>query len=170
MTDTQGLDHQLLTAVLKPYRENCRYLQSADLIDKPGEVGARGSFGIAESCYIDDTGHFNAVEFNICYNQLSYYLVAKCVSEGLFPAFSTWSLSDYRERQLSDMLIHRFGSRFRRKIDPRSFEGEVVFQEPAILKRPGRPAVMFVETKCSFWDGADGSAEGEGTLAFTRLP
>jgi hypothetical protein len=26
--------------------------------------------GIAESCYIDSTGHFNAVEFQICANQL----------------------------------------------------------------------------------------------------
>ena len=34
-------------------------------------------------CCIDDTGHFNSVEFHICYNQTLYYTVAKSVQERL---------------------------------------------------------------------------------------
>jgi hypothetical protein len=160
----------LLSRVLAPYRDSCRYLRSADLIEHADGVAARGDFGIAESCYIDDTGHFNAVEFNICYNQLSYYLAAKCVRDGLLSAFATWSMDDYWERQLSSMLILRFSSRFRRAINPRSFEGEVVFQEPMISKPRGRPAVMYMGTTCAFRDGDGGAAEGEITVAFTKLP
>ena len=37
-----------------------------------GLISAKGRFSIPDSCYIDDTGHFNAVEFNICFNQLAY--------------------------------------------------------------------------------------------------
>jgi hypothetical protein len=166
----QGLDEQLLRQVLKPYRDDCRYLKSAQLIGETGEVAARGRFEMTESCYIDDTGHFNAVEFNICYNQLGYYLIAKCVEDGLFPAFAAWTMADFWERQLSDVLIHTFSSRFRRMIDSRSFEGDVVFREPVISRRPGRPDVMFMETVCSFRDDGGGSAEGEVNLAFTRLP
>jgi hypothetical protein len=171
VTVTHGLDEQqLLTQVLEPYRDSCRYLRSAQLIENTDGVGARGYFGIAESCYIDDTGHFNAVEFNICYNQLGYYLIAKCVADGLFPQFATWSMADFWERQLSNVLIYRFSSQFRRMINPRSFEGDVVFREPMISKRPGRPAVMYMDTTCAFRDGDGGSAEGEVRLAFTRLP
>ena len=167
---TQGLDTQLLAQVLKPYRDNCRYLKSAQVIAENGEATARGRFAIDESCYIDDTGHFNAVEFNICYNQLGYYLMAKCVEDNLFPVFATWTMADFWERQLSDMLIYKFSSRFRRLINSRSFEGDLVFREPVLSQRPGRSDVMFMETVCTFRDDDGGSAEGEASIAFTRLP
>ena len=167
---TQRLDTQLLAQVLKPYRDNCRYLKSAQVIAENGEVAARGRFAIGESCYIDDTGHFNAVEFNICYNQLGYYLMAKCVEDSLFPIFETWTVADFQERQLSNMLIYKFSSRFRRMINSRSFEGDLIFREPVVSQRPGRPDVMFMETVCTFRDDDGGSAEGEATIALTRLP
>jgi hypothetical protein len=170
METVQVLNELLLERVLRPYRESCRYLQSVRLSEKKGEVGAWGRFAIAESCYIDDTGHFNAVEFNICYNQLAYYLIAKCVEDSLFPVFSKWSLEDYWERQLPNVLIYRHATKFRRVINPRSFEGGTVFQQPVIRERPDRPDVMFVDTTCTFHDDDGGSAEGEVTLALTRLP
>ena len=46
-------------------------------------IVGKGRFSIPESCYIDDTGHFNAVEFNICYNQLAYVLFAGVIDAGL---------------------------------------------------------------------------------------
>src|SRR5882724_11344285 len=75
----------LVADILKPYRPHARYLRSAQIThfrDKAAEgiaankglVTAAGRFSIPESCYIDDTGHFNAVEFNICYNQLAYVM------------------------------------------------------------------------------------------------
>ncbi|MFE4628383.1 FcoT family thioesterase [Streptomyces mirabilis] len=170
MTGAAEADARLVARVLEPYRENCRYLRGAELVETPDKIAARGRFGISESCYIDDTGHFNAVEFNICYNQLGYYLIAKCVEDELFPQFSEWSMDDFWKRQLSNVLIYKFSSRFKGMIDPRSFEGEVSFREPVISDRPGRPSVMFVETSCSFRDDAGGFAEGEVTLAFTDLP
>ena len=85
---TYETDRELLSLVLRPYKMHCRYLKTADLeaAQDPGPTVA-GNFEIDESCYIDDTGHFNSVEFNICYNQLAYYLIAKSVQEGLLPAF-----------------------------------------------------------------------------------
>ncbi|GHA61376.1 MULTISPECIES: FcoT family thioesterase [Streptomyces] len=169
MTHGPQTDQELLARVLKPYRPNSRYLIEAHVAEKPDMAVAVGRFEIPESCYIDDTGHFNAVEFNICYNQLGYYLIAKCVADGIFPEFSAWSLADFWEHQLSDVLIQQMSSRFKRMIDPRSFEGEVVFHKPVVSERPGRPAIMRMETECTFRDAGSGYAEGEVTLAFTRL-
>ncbi|SER36112.1 FcoT-like thioesterase domain-containing protein [Lentzea xinjiangensis] len=163
-------DVELLSQVLRPYRDDCRYLQEAYVVEGAQEVTARGRFSIAESCYIDSTGHFNAVEFNICYNQLGYFLIASCVQRELLDEFAAWSMDDFWERQLSDVLIYRFASKFSRMIDPGSFTGEVTFAKPVVRRKPGRPPVMIIDTACSFWDDNGGAAAGEVTLAFTRLP
>lgn len=85
----------LLKEVLIPYKENCRYLQHASLEYLPSDptssiqderkilLLAKGRFSVSHSCYIADTGHFNAVEFNICYNQLAYYFIAACIQHQL---------------------------------------------------------------------------------------
>src|SRR6185437_12588121 len=90
-----AIPSKLAAEILKPYRQNATYLKSAEITqvcDKstiaPGTqdqrlVTGKGCFAIPESCYIDDTGHFNAVEFNICYNQLAYVLFAGCIEAGL---------------------------------------------------------------------------------------
>lgn len=88
------VDRVMLEEILRPYRKNATYLKSAAVLrwfDKPPSrqdkdqdlIVGRGTFEIPESCYIDDTGHFNAVEFNICYNQLAYVLFGKCIQQGI---------------------------------------------------------------------------------------
>jgi hypothetical protein len=64
---------------------------------------------IPESCYIDDTGHFNAVEFNICFNQLAYVLFGKCVDAGILQKLrhekvNVISFPDYKLHRLPSML------------------------------------------------------------------
>ena len=78
----------LLRLILIPYKPHCRYFQNAFLT-------ARGEFSISESCYIAETGHFNAVEFNICFNQLSYYLIAECSHHQLLNDFSGWDINKF---------------------------------------------------------------------------
>src|SRR5262245_14047302 len=116
-------DNALLDDVLLPYKENCRYLKTA--LVEPGEqerdLSVHCTFEIPESCYIVDTGHFNAVEFNICYNQMAYYLLAKAVQESLIEPFDAWSMADYWERQLPNILIADFQSKFRRPIQSAAF-------------------------------------------------
>ncbi|GAA4656462.1 FcoT family thioesterase [Streptomyces buecherae] len=125
-----GSDGHLLERVLTPYKPHCRYLKSATVTRQGeprdgGRVSARGEFGIPESCYIDDTGHFNSVEFNLCFNQLVYYLLAKSVKERAMWPFSTWTLDEFWARQLPDILIVDFRSTFRRAMRGRAFWGEI---------------------------------------------
>ena len=76
-----AIDHRLpiaipdpfLADILKPYRAHARYLRSAEITHFRNPAAPRdgtsaaslltgtGRFSIPESCYIDDTGHFNAV-------------------------------------------------------------------------------------------------------------
>jgi FcoT-like thioesterase domain len=166
----------LLARVLRPYKPHCRYLQSATIKFKPGQSGARhpsciGEFEIPESCYIDSTGHFNSVEFNICYNQLFYYAIAKLVADGSMPIFRGWTLDDFWSRQLPDILIIDFRSTFRRAMRGQTFAGELEIVGIDERKRgAGMPPLIFIDTVCRYWDAGGGYCHGEVKMGITNPP
>jgi hypothetical protein len=157
----------LLERVLRPYKPDCRYLRTAEQVSS-GDLFQqepfvqRYEFAIDESCYIADTGHFNAVEFNICFNQMFYLAAATLVAEQVAGPFEGWTLDDFWERQLPKILITDFSSRFRRPISARSFSGELRLTK-AVQRDTSdtRPGMLILSTECRFWDAAGGAAEGQ---------
>lgn len=170
-------DEELLKRVMGPYQsKNCVYLQEA-VVGVVGEnpddrrLTASCRFEIPESCYIDDTGHFNSVEFNICYNQMAYFLIAKAVKEGLTHPFSEWSLEDFWKRQLGDILITDFSSAFRVQMRGRFFRGEMEIVEIVAWEGSDvRDPLVVIRTKCRYWDEHGGDAHGEVSVAITNPP
>jgi len=170
-------DVELLTRVMQPYQsKNCVYLKEA-LIEVAGDpaegcgVSADCRFEIPESCYIDDTGHFNSVEFNICFNQMAYYLLAKAVKDKLVSPFSEWSMADFWQRQLGDILITDFRSAFRAHMNGRSFRGRIELME--IITWDGsdiRDPLLVVRSRCQYWDSRGGDCHGEVNVAITNPP
>src|SRR5262249_4200745 len=110
--------------ILKPYRTNAKYLKSAQIthfMDKGSVLTGTGRFAIPESCYIDDTGHFNAVEFNICFNQLAYVLFGKCIEEGMLQRLilekvDVLSPPEFKRQQLPSMVIVSIASRYYKQL------------------------------------------------------
>jgi FcoT-like thioesterase domain len=164
-------DSETLAAVLRVYRPECRYVKSVILTDNGSLASGRAELAIPESFYIDDTGHFNAVEFTLCYNQIAYYVVAKSVKEGLMPPFDDWTPEEFWERQLSSFLIIDSRSRFHRPVDARRFYGEVEFTavRTTVSSTTGVP-LYFMHTACRFWDDAGGKCSGEVRLACVSPP
>ncbi|MGW1761133.1 FcoT family thioesterase [Streptomyces mirabilis] len=163
-------DQALLARVLDPYKPHCRYLKTA-MVEQGGSsspLAVRCTFEIPESCYIADTGHFNSVEFNICYNQMAYYLLAKAVDEALIEPFSSWSMADYWERQLPNVLIADFQSRFRRPMRGVAFSGTLEFVK--IAQRAGDRSLLIIDTVCRYSDRSGGSSEGVVKLVVTNPP
>lgn len=157
---------QLLRKVLTPYKTDCRYLQQAHVelqqfTYQKDKLQARGQFSIPDSCYIDATGHFNSVEFNICYNQLMYYLLAECVQCNLLTQLKDWKMENFFRRQLSDFLIVNFKSSFHKKINSSSFDGYVKIKKVSIAKGEN----IFIQTECEFKDIQGGLAKGDILLA-----
>lgn len=164
--------------ILKPYRTHAQYLKSAAITqfsDKAslGEAGAgplvtaSGRFSIPESCYIDDTGHFNAVEFNICYNQLAYVLFAKCIESGLLHQLrnekvDVLSLPEFKQHQLPSMVIVSIESRYYKQLSSDDFSGEM-----AINKISSVGAAWFFFTTVTFSDSEGVKAKGSVVLAFS---
>jgi hypothetical protein len=161
----EPLPEALLSTVLRPYNnKGCRYIQHASIATDDGAASLDGSirgraqFAIAKSCYIDDTGHFNAVEFTMCFNQLAYVYGAYLATKGLLPGVP--DMVQFEERQLPGMLITELSSRYRKAINARCFEGE------AWIWNVERKEVYWrLDMKCRFWDAADGKADGSVVIA-----
>ena len=161
---------EFLRDVLTPYKPRCRYLQRARVVvgsnvpqiptSRECALNAHGEFQIPESCYIADTGHFNAVEYNICYNQLAYTLLAACIEHQLLGALCSWSMEQYRQRQLPDFLIVDFTSEFRAPMQSARFEGFV-----GISKATTRRGTVFMKTISQFRDYQGGFSRGHALIA-----
>lgn len=159
------IDSEFSRQVLKPYRKHTTYLKKTVCHwnkDKNYPT-MKGDFQINESCYIDDTGHFNAVEFNICYNQLGYTYLGHCIKEGILPELSYFAQgnnSEFFEKQLSHFLIVDIHSTYKRPINAKQFYGETTIK--SISKKAN---FTFIVMPCKFYDDGNGKAFGEVKLA-----
>ncbi|OBI07036.1 hypothetical protein A5735_12615 [Mycolicibacter heraklionensis] len=170
LTDAAApIAEELLAKVLEPYAyKGCRYLTDAVAQAEPGSVLAEGSFTITESAYIRSTGHFNAVELVLCFNQLAYSAFAPAIADGVIPAFHGWTLDDYLKHQLSSMYIRTSSSRFRRPINAARFQARLHCHDLEVVER----SVRYLRVPCAieFWDPQGGSAFGEFELAALNIP
>lgn len=166
----EPLPDAFVALVLQPYeRKKTIYIKHAWIETEAGAtspvkgaIRGRAQFSIPESCYIDATGHFNAVEFILCFNQLAYVYGAYLAGRGLLPGSN--NIGEFKSNQLAGMLIKEFESRFSRPIDSRSFEGEARIEAPEEERANYWRQIYYVR----FWDRAGGTAEGEITLAFLK--
>jgi hypothetical protein len=174
-----AISDTFVAEILKPYRPNAKYLKSAEITrvsdealydstSKESLITAVGRFSIPESCYIDDTGHFNAVEFNICFNQLAYVLFGKSVEVGvlqkIWPVSANYlsSFTEYKKHQLPAMLIVRIdGVRFFKPMKSGDFRAELSIDRMTMLGDAG-----FVYTTITFSDCDGIKAKGCVVLAF----
>jgi hypothetical protein len=173
-----------VATILKPYRTHAKYLKSAQITHLSDKTTAKnaafvtgtGQFAIEESCYIDDTGHFNAVEFNICYNQLAYVLFGKCIELGILQKLNTelqkfsdekanglsLTMADYKRHQLPAMLIVSIeGVRFFKQLASGAFQGSLSINRVAPLG-----GAWFFFTSIDFSDAEGVKAKGSVVLAF----
>lgn len=157
-----GSDQILLDRVLSPYFSKVKYLKSAEVCigdsKNKNDISLICDLGFQESCYIESTGHFNSVEFNISYNQMLYYMVAVSVQHGLVDALRHWDLSDFFRKQLIDVYITHFESQFKSPINPIRYSGEFRLLESK--RRTGDKPRIYLKTSCKFYDANNGLSQG----------
>lgn len=151
-----------LARVLVPYRDHCKYLQRiaferlpASAEQEEASLVALGELSIPESCYIDSTGHFNAVEFQICANQLMYALGAECARLQLLRALAGMDLEGFYDRQLANVLITNVTCAFRRVMNPRRFRGRLQLDRAYLMRER-----VFWECTITYSDDEGGLADG----------
>ena len=153
---------RLFEKILSPYKPHCRYLKTAHVKSETC-ITATGEFSISESCYIADTGHFNSVEFNICFNQLAYFLIAECIQSNLSSHFADWNIEKYFQYQLSDCLIARFHSSFRKPMRVDKFFGSIEIKNISVKNNK-----IFMDMNCHFHDEYGGASEGNAMVVVNK--
>jgi hypothetical protein len=158
------IDDGFTNEVLKPYFEHSRYLkrarfQHSESLD-PQSLIMTGEFAIPQSCYIDDTGHFNAVEYNISFNQICYVHLAHCIKHRLIPELSDYSMDTFWIKQLPNVLIAKLTSSYQSQMNARRYYGTYGINA---IKKTSK--CTFIKTYCHFYDDDNGKSTGEVTLA-----
>lgn len=167
--DTAPIPEDLLVKVLEPYSyKGCRYLIDAEYKATENSVLAYGNFSIPDSAYIRSTGHFNAVELLLCFNQLAYSAFAPAIVNEEIPVLVGWSIEDYFDYQLPSMLIKTTSSRFRRPINAHKFSARLLCKDFEVIER----SLRYLKVPCAieFWDDDGGAASGEVELAALNIP
>ena len=172
-----AIPDMFVAEILKPYRPDAQYLRSARITEcrcrapagagkQGGLMTAAGEFSIPRSCYIDDTGHFNAVEFNICYNQLAYVAFGKAIEAGILTQLRSDkadgpSFSDFKRNQLPSMVIVSIESRYYKPLDGKAFRGELTLDRISSVGQ-----AWFLTTAMTFADDQGVKAKGTVVLAY----
>jgi hypothetical protein len=160
------VDAQFIVDILQPYRIDCRFLKHA-VISYPPQTSADylvrgiGEFSVPGPWYIKDTGHFNAVDSVICFNQLGYVTLASGILSGHLVGNSLPSTGEsFKKRMLPDMLIIKISSKFLRPIKSNLFTGSFEIRK---LKNQGSSTMIQV---VAAFQGSDGGlAEIDALLA-----
>lgn len=171
-----------INRVLAPYRPHARYLQGARITafcDPAGPSGApagplveiEGRFSVTENCYMNETRCFNAVEFNICYNQLAYVLFGQCIFKGLFNRQdAAWygkvnlSFSKYLKHELFSLSIVQVEGAFVKPLNCNDFTATLAVQR---ILWAGQTAT--VHTHIAFSDASGIKSHGKVLLSFRLL-
>ena len=172
----QHLSEGTLKRVLAPYLPDCRYVKSALLVPNNGQrpkhdapatwLRLEAECAIESSCYIESTGHFNAVELNITYNQLLYLCLAESLRLGLLPQ-PAWSFDDFFRHQLPNVLIGDYRSRFRRPMQSRYY---TAWLEITAAQARDQRNLMRLKTRCGCTDSDRDACEAEVTIALLGWP
>ena len=135
-----------IDTMLEAYKPECRYLVRAEL-EYPE---ATGLFKIPSTFYGNDCTlrHLAAVELVLCYNQLSYVMVAEALRNGQIEQLGTIPLEQFKQYQLEDSLIVGIDKlKFRKPVEASEFPGRITVKRVS-PKRNGQ--LTFFKTEFDF--------------------
>lgn len=172
-----AIAEDLRERVLRPYLPVSRYVRRARLA-RPQSPGVPRSnapeswlrldadCAIQAPCYIESTGHFNAVELNITYNQMLYLCLAESMRLGLFgePA---WTLEQFFQAQLPNVLITDYQAKFRRPMTSAKFTSWFMLE--SVQVNPQRNMAT-LKTRCAASNGGVDANEAHVTVALVDWP
>ncbi|MEM1168016.1 MAG: FcoT family thioesterase [Cyanobacteria bacterium P01_H01_bin.35] len=160
----QTIDNDFLLKALKPYSsKEAVYLQEASVLGKLGSDSnyiVQGKFSIESPCYVDETGHFNAVEFVMCYNQIVAVSLAYATQHKLLLCLEDLTVEEFYILYMSGIYITRLESTYKSLINPQEFSCKLEF-----IKERKRSRLSILKTLVEFSDPQGGIASGKVDLA-----
>ncbi len=141
-----NIENTIIESVLKPYTN--KYLLDA----KEEFPLFEGKFLIKQSAYLNlgvSSGHLNAIDALICYNQLAYVSIANAIKYKKIPKFSNISFEYFEKSMLQGVMYKLDTVVFRKPINTASdFYGRIVISDIKRFKN-----TYFLNTSYDFENG-----------------
>lgn len=115
------IDTQMIKKILQYYWIN--YVKDAVLHKEKSCIYLYSNLGINAPWYCDSTGHLNAVELNLAFNQMMYLAIGKCIELGWIEALQDYDMYYFMNKYWQDFLITYIHSEFRSPLNSSSFCG-----------------------------------------------
>lgn len=171
------IEEALHRRVLEPYTPQSRYVVRAAMTQTgngrcPRETDSSSWLRLDAECsigdpvYIQPTGHFNAVEFNITYNQMLYLALAEAVHRRLLPDLAHWRIDDFFRAQLPDVLITDYHAKFQHPIRSGDYSGWFSILESTLVERRN---MLFLRTAAGCSTPYGGQCEARCTIAILNV-
>lgn len=119
------INKALVTYIAK----NTRYLTAAQISKKENDIFLKAEFSIKESCYLSPgSGHFNAIEALMCFNQMFYVTMLAGIEKKLFPFYEDITPDDFNQNRRSVYILELEKIKFKKQIDNNDFHGILEFK------------------------------------------
>ncbi|GED98576.1 FcoT family thioesterase [Gordonia crocea] len=161
---------ELITRATAPYAATgCRFLQQLQVNgDAAGTIHARASLALTEAVGREGPPLLSPVEFLICYNQMLYGTLATIIADRLHPALASWTLDDFWQRQLPNVVIHHATTSIAEPLDARSLHGSLTIER--ISDRLIKRRTLLIDTTVGLTDPTGRIATGSIEVALTDSP
>ena len=119
------ISEEIINKALVTYlAKNTRYLTAAQISQTDDIIKLCARFSIKESCYLSPgSGHFNAVEALMCFNQMMYVALLGGIEKKMFPFYTHITPDEFNRNRRKVYLLEFEKIKFKKQIDNNSFAG-----------------------------------------------
>lgn len=105
------MNNESIQEILSPYWTP--FVQNATLVQTDEYIGLNSRLGVAKPWYCDSTGHLNAVELNLAFNQMMYITIGEAITAELITELSDYDRRIFLKKYWPDFLITKVESEFK---------------------------------------------------------
>lgn len=122
-----NITEEIINKALVTYiAKDTRYLKHTQIYKTDNIIKLSADFSIKESCYLfPSSGHFNAVEALMCFNQMFYVALLDCIDRKMLSFYNHITPDDFNQHRRKVYILELEKVRFKRQIDNNSFHGKL---------------------------------------------
>lgn len=120
-----NISEEIINKALITYlAKNTRYLTKAQVSNSDNIIRLNACFSIKESCYLyPGSGHFNAVEALMCFNQMLYVALLGGIENKMFPFYMHITPDEFNRNRRKVYLLEFENIKFKKQINNNEFYG-----------------------------------------------
>ncbi len=107
----QLVDSLYIKEILKPYWTP--FVKESYIIKNQDDILLQSHLGVDKPWYCDSTGHMNAVELNLAFNQMMYIAIAQSIRLGWISSLKDFCHDYFMKKYWPDFLITKIESEFK---------------------------------------------------------